>query len=67
MEPCSCQLCLVACTRDNGHKLDHKTFPLVVKKHFVVRVTEHWHRLPRQAHPVEIFKTHPDMVLGNLL
>jgi len=33
-----------------------------------VRVTEHWHRLPREtveSPPLEIFKSHLDMALGN--
>ena len=42
-----------------------------IRKHsFTVRVTEHWHRLPREviASPsLEIFKCHLDMVLGNWL
>jgi len=42
-----------------------------IRKHFfIVRVTMHWHRLPREiarAPSLEILKSHMDMVLGNLL
>ena len=56
--------------RGSGHKLQHRRFPLNIRKHFfTVRVTEHWHRLPREvveSPSLEIFKSHLDMVLGNL-
>ena len=56
-------------TRGNGHKLKHRRFPLTIRKHFfTVRVTKHWHRLPRgvvEYPSLEIFKRHLDMVLGN--
>lgn len=33
---------------DNGHKLKHRKLPLNIKKHFsTLRITEHWHRLPK--------------------
>lgn len=33
---------------DNGHKLKHRKLSLNIKKHFsTLRITEHWHRLPR--------------------
>ena len=55
-------------SRGNGHELKHRRFPLNTKNHFVtVRVTERWHRLPREvvASPsLEIFKRHLDMVMG---
>ncbi|KFP51113.1 hypothetical protein N323_02243, partial [Cathartes aura] len=54
----------------SGHKLKHRRFPLNMRKHFVtVRVTEHWHRLPREAvdsPSLEIFKSRLDVVLGQL-
>jgi len=35
-------------TRGNGHKLN--VLRLSIRKHiFTVRVTEHWHRLPREV------------------
>ncbi|KGL76658.1 hypothetical protein N309_05535, partial [Tinamus guttatus] len=34
----------------NGYKLKHRQFHLHMRKRFLtVRVTEHWHRLPREA------------------
>jgi len=58
-------------TRDNEHKPKHRRYHLNVRKHlFTVRVTEHWHRLPRQIVQspfVEILKSHLDVVLGSLL
>ncbi|KFV83932.1 hypothetical protein N308_00464, partial [Struthio camelus australis] len=54
----------------NGHKLKHKKFHLNIKYLFTVRVTEHWNRFPREvveSPSLEIFKSHLDRVLGNLL
>jgi len=57
--------------RGNGHKLKHRRFPLNISKHFfTVRVTEHWHRLPREAAESpssEVFRSHLDRVLDNQL
>ena len=56
-------------TRGNGHKWKHSRLPLNIRKHFfTVRVTEHWHRLPREvveSPSLLIFKSHQDMVLDN--
>ncbi|GAB0182391.1 mitochondrial enolase superfamily member 1 [Grus japonensis] len=58
-------------TRDNRHQLEHRKFLLNMRKNFfTLRVTEHWHRLPREvveSPSLEIFKTHLDTILCNLL
>ena len=56
-------------TRGKGHKLKHRRFLLNLRKHFfTVRVTRHWHRLPREvmvSPSLEILKSYLDTVLGN--
>jgi len=58
-------------TRGNGHKLKQRKFCLNMRKNFFpLRVTEPWHRLPREAvefPSLEIFKTRLDKVLCSLL
>lgn len=58
-------------TRGNGHKVKHRGFSLNIRKHiFTVRVTQHWHRLPREIleYPsLEILKIHLDTALSNWL
>ncbi|KFV88701.1 hypothetical protein N308_12824, partial [Struthio camelus australis] len=55
----------------SGHKLKHRKFHLNMRKTFFpVRVTEHWHRLPRdgvESPSLEIFKARLDVILGNML
>jgi len=58
-------------TRGKGHKWKQRKFRLNVRKNFFpLRVTEHWNRLPREvveSPSLEIFKTHLDAFLCNLL
>ncbi|KFV80506.1 hypothetical protein N308_01186, partial [Struthio camelus australis] len=55
----------------NRQKLKHGKFHLNLRKNFfTVRVTEHWHRLPREvveSASLEIFKTRLEVILGNML
>ena len=56
--------------RCNGYKLNHRRFHRhMTKNFFMVRVTEHWNRLPREVveSPLEIFKTCLDAMLCNML
>jgi len=56
-------------TRGSENTLKHWRVPLNFRKHFfTVRVTEHWHRLPREAVEspfLDIFRSHLDAVLSN--
>lgn len=58
-------------TRGKGQKLQHRKFCRnVCKNFFMVRVTEHWNRLPREvveSPSLEIFKTHLDTYLCDLV
>ncbi|KFQ87813.1 hypothetical protein N337_13692, partial [Phoenicopterus ruber ruber] len=55
----------------NGHKLEPRKFCLNMRRNFfTVRVTEPWHRLPREgveSPSLERFKTRLDAVLCSLL
>jgi len=58
-------------TRGNRRKLKHGRFLVNVRKHLsAVRVTKHWHRLPREAvesPSLEVYKSCVDTVLGSLV
>jgi len=58
-------------TRGNEHKLKQRKFQLMkMGKNFLLRVMEHWNRLPREvvdSLSLEIFKTRLDTVLCSLL
>lgn len=56
-------------TRDNEQKLKDRRLPLKIRENFsTVRVTQHWHSLPREIVEspfLEMFKNPLDIVLGN--
>jgi len=58
-------------TRGNRHKLKQRKFHLNMRKnYFTLRVTELWHRLPREvveSPSLETLKTRRDEVLCSLL
>ena len=58
-------------TRGNRHKPKHGRFRLNMRKNFFpLRVTEPWHRLPRdvvESPSLEVLNTHLDKVLCGLL
>ncbi|KAK4823433.1 hypothetical protein QYF61_002119 [Mycteria americana] len=55
-------------TRGSGHKLKHRSSCLNIRNQFfTVRVTDHWHRLPREvveSPSLETFKSHLCRCLG---
>lgn len=54
-------------TRGNKHRLKHRKSCLNIRKHFFTgKVTEPWHRLPREvaeSPSLKILKSHLDMVI----
>ena len=68
------RLSLAVCsdsTRSNDLKLEHRKFRTNMwKNFFMVRVTEHWNRLPRgvvDSLSMKIFKSHLNAYLCDLL
>lgn len=56
--------------KGSEHKLDQRKFHLNTRKHFTVRVTKHWSRLPKEAGEspsLQVFKSHLDTILSNVL
>lgn len=55
-------------TRGNGLKLKYRKLHMG-NKFFIVKVTEHWKKLPRDtvgSPSLEILETCPDVILGNV-
>ena len=49
--------------RGNYQRLEHRKFHTSMQRNFMVRMTEHWNKLPRELldfPSLEIFKTHLD-------
>lgn len=67
MGPGSCQGCLP----DTSHKLKPMNIHLNMgKSFFILRVTKHWNRLPREvveSPSLEGFKRHLDLVLDDVV
>ena len=67
MRPGSSQWCIVDRTKSYGLKLEYSKFHTNMQKNFfMVRVTEHWNRLPGEvveSPSMEIFKTCLDAYL----
>lgn len=54
--------------RGRGHKVEHGRCNVNIRKcFFIVRVTQHWHRFPKEAvesSSLQILRSHLGMILG---